>query len=84
MPAIALEVQGGGLNSKVFIDSHFEFTEVNTEFTEDSQSHFDLVFTENTVIAVTLARIRSMDSANDNETQIDLTFISVAKLFTSC
>jgi hypothetical protein len=75
MPALATEVQSDGLtlNSHVFIDNHFEFTEEN-------QSPLTLIVIENTVTAVTLAQNRTMSSAiDDNSTQV-LTFDnSVAK-----
>ena len=66
VPALALEVHGDGLNSKVFIDSHFEFTEVD-------QAPLTLDIIENTVTAVTLAQIRSMDSANNDNNSEFLT-----------
>jgi hypothetical protein len=76
MPSLAMEVQSDGLmvNTSGFIDSHFEFTEVD-------QAPLTLTIIENTVTAITLAQNRTMDSANsDNRTQTVLTFDSVAKL----
>lgn len=74
VPALAVEVQSDGstLNSKVFIDSHFEFTEVD-------QAPLTLDIIENTVTAVTLAQDRTMDPVNSDRTRI-LSFDSVAKL----
>jgi len=77
MPALAIEIQSAGLNSSVFIDSHFEFTEVNVEFTGETQA--PLILIENTITAVTLAQIRTMDSANDNITSEFLAFDSVTE-----
>jgi len=75
VPSLASEVQSDGLalNSSVFIDSHFEFTEEN-------QSPLDLIVTETNFTVVTLAQDRTMNLVtNDNSTQI-LTLDSVAKL----
>ena len=81
MPAIASEVQGDGLSHKIFIDSHFEFTEVPVDVIEN-QSPFTLILIENTVTAITLAQNRTTDSASsDNRTQTVLTLDnSVVKL----
>jgi len=76
VPALASEVQSDGLtlNSKAFIDSHFEFT-------EETQATLTLIITENTVTAITLAQDRSMDSANNYNSNEVLTLDnSVAKL----
>jgi hypothetical protein len=70
----ATMIQSDGIslvNSKVFIDSNFEFTEENS-WTLESENK--TIFT-----AVTLAQIRSLDLAiNDNSAE-PLTHNSVAK-----
>lgn len=72
----ATMIQSDGIltvNSDVFIDSHFEFTEENQATLENENN--ETIFT-----AVTLAQIRSMDSdINENNTQA-LAHDSVAKL----
>ena len=71
----ATMIQSDGVlivNSKVFIDSQFEFT-------EESKSTLESENNETIFTAVTLAQIRSMDSDTNDNSSESLTYNSVVK-----